>query len=531
MVKFVQGTYDKYKALPEKEFDALYFITDAKRIYRGSHPEVPAAATSVEFVTELPTKNILDDILYVVTNERESLFYRYVDGEWMLIGGGGIADSVEDGSIVFTSLNPDMVSSEIVFDEEGNAVVSEVKVITEKAVYDYVEKVKQGIQETFDKVDETLVKHNGAFQSCRVDANEVDTSKIVLVFTDFDNVEHKVDLDKEKFLKDAKLLEDGKTLSLTMTDGSVVNIDLTEIIANSDSVKLTRDIMLTSDAHEMKAGEKLTTGMSMTEVLEALLQKSRDPQKANPSIASFVVTDGEGNTDFEAGTELVAHWNSVFHPGNYSYKSTALKDPITPVSGTGVSVEQWEIFQGSTTGVLIGTEPQGVRQTAMILGDNTVPFTARATYSAGNFALTNLDKLPDVDVKIEKSTSVRTSLITTYRKAFAGGINPDATVTSDIIRALEVGEKAEKGKTIYFNAHKGDEKLVIAIPALISTAEPTFEYFSLAWDNFPGFIRHTTVVEVADARGENNGMVDYVVFTYTPAVAFETETQFRMTIN
>ena len=70
---------------------------------------------------------------------------------------------------------------------------------------------------------------------------EGDTKKFQLVFSDLNGTETMVDLDKEKFVRSAKLSDDGKTLYLTLTDDTTVDIDLT-VLTNATTVKVTKDI-------------------------------------------------------------------------------------------------------------------------------------------------------------------------------------------------------------------------------------------------------------------------------------------------
>ena len=524
MVKFLQGTQSQFKSLQTKDVNALYFITDSQRIYKGDNPE-PVVSTSIKFVSELPASaDALSDILYVYPDPASGdLVFRHWNGtEYEPVGGGTIASGVEEGSIVFSSFSSEIISSEI--GEEA----SSSKLVTETAVVGYVDKVKETITKSIQDLSDEVDTHNEAFKAARVDAHETDSSKITLVFTDFNGAEHKVDLDKEKFLKNASLSEDGKTLTLTMTDDSSVDIDLTEIVADASTVKTTEDIVVTTKVGELAANSTIPAGTSVQDLLVRILSQEKNPTKSNPSVASFSVTNNGEGTEFEAGTEITPKWNATFGAGSYTYKSTASKDPITPVSGTGVAVTKWEIFQGNTSGSLIGSEASGVGD-AYTLGDSNVTYTARVTYGDGNFALTNLNKLPETDVQITGSTATKTATISTFRKMFAGGVSSAAEVNSALIRGLSASEKAVK-KVFEFNAKVGDTRLLLAIPASLTTADPTFEYFTMSWEGFSGFTKLSTV-QVADARGESYGMVDYTVYSYAPASAFEAETQFRATIN
>lgn len=291
------------------------------------------------------------------------------------------------------------------------------------------------------------------------------------------------------------------------------------------NVYLKEDVTVTTKTGELAVNAVVTAGTSLQDMLVQMLSQSKDPTKSAPSISAFSVTNNGSGDTFEAGTSVTPKWESTFSAGSYTYKSTAAKDPITPVSGTGVAATGWSIKQDGNE---IGTTEDGTG-TAFILGDSNVTFTATATYSAGNYALTNLNKLPASDVQIAAGTTpAKSDTIYTFRKMFAGGVTDSAAaIDSAVIRGLSTGVKATTSAT-EFAAAKGDTKLIFAYPTTLSTKEPTFEYFTMSWEGFAGFTKQTTTVNVADVRGGENGLKAYTVYTYTPTGPFEAATKFRV---
>ena len=294
---------------------------------------------------------------------------------------------------------------------------------------------------------------------------------------------------------------------------------------SASNVYLKEDVTVTTKTGELAVNAVVTAGTSLQDMLVQMLSQSKDPTKSAPSISTFSVTNNGSGDTFEAGTSITPKWEATFSAGSYTYKSTVAKDPITPVSGTGVTATGWSIKQDGTE---IGTKANDTGS-AFILGDSNVTFTATATYSAGNYALTNLNKLPATDVQIAAGTTPqKTDTIYTYRKMFAGGVTDSAAaIDSAVIRGLSTGVKATTSAT-EFAAAKGDTKLIFAYPATLSTKEPTFEYFTMNWEGFAGFTKQTTTVNVADVRGGENGLKAYTVYTYTPTGAFEAATKFRV---
>lgn len=292
---------------------------------------------------------------------------------------------------------------------------------------------------------------------------------------------------------------------------------------SANNVYLNEDVTVTTQTGELKVNAVVEAGTSLQDMLVQMLSQSKDPTKTDPSVSAFTVKYNNA-TDFEAGTTVTPTWDSNFVAGSYTYKSTASKETINPVSGTGVTATAWDITQDGAT---IGTTEDGTGA-AFVMGDSTINFKAVATHTAGNYALTNLNKLPETDVQIAAGSKEKTATMTSYRKMFAGGVvDKDAAITSAVIRGLGTGVKATTSAT-EFKALVGDTKLIFAYPKSLTTKTPKFEYFTMSWEGFSGFEVAASTVQVADVRGGENGLKEYVVYTYTPTGAFESETKFRV---
>jgi hypothetical protein len=216
----------------------------------------------------------------------------------------------------------------------------------------------------------------------------------------------------------------------------------------------------------LAANTVVDAGTNFAELLVKILSQSKDPVKTGPSITAFSVTNNGSGKDFEAGTSVTPKWTATFNAGSYTYKSTVSNETIKPVSGTGVTVNSYSVTKD---GVEIGTVKDG-SASAFVLGDNTVNFKIVANYSDGNYALTNLNKLPETEVRIAAGAAEKTATITTYRKMFAGG-----TTTSDIdstlIRGLGSNTKSSTSG-MEFKANVGDTKVVFAYPSNLTNKTP-----------------------------------------------------------
>lgn len=281
------------------------------------------------------------------------------------------------------------------------------------------------------------------------------------------------------------------------------------------------DIQVTTAVGELAANTVVDAGTNFAELLVKILSQSKDPVKTDPSITAFSVTNSGSGKDFEAGTSVAPKWTATFNAGSYTYKSTVSNETIKPISGTGVTVNSYSVTKD---GVEIGTVKDGSAST-FVLGDNTVNFKIVANYSDGNYALTNLNKLPETEVRIAAGAAEKTATITTYRKMFAGGTTA-SDINSALIRGLGSNAKSSTSG-MEFKANVGDTKVVFAYPSSLTTKTPKFEYFTMAWESVGGFTKLGTV-EVADARGGENGLKEYTVYTYTPAAPYAAETKYKV---
>lgn len=279
-------------------------------------------------------------------------------------------------------------------------------------------------------------------------------------------------------------------------------------------------------------------GMSMYDLLMDAYSEKKNPTKSNPKVTGFNVT-GNGSTDttFEVGTTVTPQWVSTFNAGSYTYKSSASNTSINPVSGTGVQATAWSVKQGSTE---IGTSEDGTAASSFVIGDTnntavsgTVGYSITADYSAGNYALTNLNTLPDSEVRIAAGTTTAvTDSLTFVRKMFGGGAS--AAPDSATIRNFAAKANAtvvSSSAPFEFKAVAGDGRVVFAYPKALTTKTPKFEIFTMAWGATEGFT--SSEVSVADARGANedgtlNNPMTYTVWSYAPAGGFVAEeTKYR----
>lgn len=457
-VRFQRGTQAAYDALTKKDENTLYFIYDPSNSSVGALYMGERIISGGDIVLESATLRDLADVL-VASTKADSFLVQNEDGKWD-------NRSVEDVAALIKQYLGEIGAPAKVFQatmtaEDVDHIAAIAKVVGEEvpAAGD-IAIVKEKIVD--GRFQHTAYVHDG----------------------------------------DAWVAMDGNY--------------------SANNVYTSEDIQVTSQVGELSADQTVASGTSMADLLVKILSQSKDPSKSDPSITAFSVTNNGSGTSFEVGTSVTPKWDATFNAGSYDYKSTASKDNIIPVSGTGVEVNAWTITKD---GVAIGNTEDGTGE-AFILGDSTVSFKAVADYSAGNYALTNLNKLPETDVQIEAGSVNKTASISSYRKMFAGGTTA-TEINSGLIRGLGSSAKAATS-SFEFKANVGDTRLIFAYPSNLTTKTPKFEYFTMAWESVGGFTALDAPVKVADVRGGENGLTNYTVYTYTPAAAYAAETKYRV---
>lgn len=84
-VNFVSTTLVKYQALTSKDADSLYFIEDAKKIYKGSI-DVTESIKIVTSFNDIPGDDIVEGKLYLNSTTFECRVKN--DGSWIIINPG-----------------------------------------------------------------------------------------------------------------------------------------------------------------------------------------------------------------------------------------------------------------------------------------------------------------------------------------------------------------------------------------------------------------------------------------------------------
>lgn len=258
-------------------------------------------------------------------------------------------------------------------------------------------------------------------------------------------------------------------------------------------------------------GETIPSGKSLDEIVKMLVQKAVPATYTRPSL-SLGNNGGVAAGNVEAGTTVTPKLKATFSQND----AGAL---------TAISISKGE------TVVKDGTvSPLDYVGDDIVIGDETVSFTASATYGDAPVKKNNLGD--DSKENWFAGATIKSSAFSYVgkRNLFYGtGVGEMPELISDVIRALVNKKLAPaNGLTFTMNVDVGQQYILIAYPATLRD----INNITYVEANDSGMAENFTkeTVNVADARGSEEGLMEYKVFSYKMAVPAAAAMTFKVTI-
>ena len=259
-------------------------------------------------------------------------------------------------------------------------------------------------------------------------------------------------------------------------------------------------------------GAKIPAGTSIDDLLNLITQKAIHPTYTKPTVSIAKSGSGTASGNYEAGTSITPIFTATFNKND------------------GGDLTKIAILKGGSEVGSDTTSPYTYTGTATVLGDETVTFTAQATYTDGPVKNNNLNQ-PDATGQIKAGTVTSNGLsYVGQRNLFWGtGVGDLPEITSDNIRSLT------NKKLNPTNGYSWD------IPIAVGQQYVMFAYRSTLRDvNQIMYVETNdtgmkdsftkTTVNVADTRGGENGTVEYKCYTYKMAAPAAASMTFKVTI-
>lgn len=300
---------------------------------------------------------------------------------------------------------------------------------------------------------------------------------------------------------DVIFMDNGEVGWLDKNNNTVINTPRTQQVHTLNGVSL----------GALSDGDSVPVETSIDEFIAMITQKPIPATYTRPTI-SLVNNGGQSSGNVEAGTTITPKLKATFTKND---------------AGDMTSIV---IKQGSTE-VATGTEsPLTYAGDAIVVGDETVSFTASATYGDAPVKKNNLGAESTENWLAGSTITSSTYSIAGKRNMFYGtGVGDVPEITSDFVRGLSNKKLAPaQGNTLTISVAVGQQYVVIAYPANIRDINKVTYVEANDGGMASNFEKYT--IDVADARGGENGMVSYKVFIYHMAVPAAAALTFNVVI-
>lgn len=258
-------------------------------------------------------------------------------------------------------------------------------------------------------------------------------------------------------------------------------------------------------------GASIPAGTSLDEFVKMVVQKAIPATYTKPTLA--IANDGgQASGNVEAGTSVTP-----------KLKATFTKNDAGDITNI--------VIKKGSTDVKTGTaSPLSYTGDAIVIGDETVSFSASATYGDAPVKKNNLGAESKENWFAGGTVNSAIYSISGKRNLFYGtGVGSVPEVTSDVVRRLTNKKLSPTAGTSFnVNVAVGQQYIIIAYPATLRDLN-NVTYVEANDSGMAANFAKTTL-DVADARGGSNGVMSYKVYTYAMAVPAAAGMTFKVTI-
>lgn len=258
-------------------------------------------------------------------------------------------------------------------------------------------------------------------------------------------------------------------------------------------------------------GATIPAGTSLDDFVKMVVQKPIPATYTKPTV-SLANNGGQASGNVEAGTSVTP-----------KLKATFTKNDAGSMSKLVINNSSTQVATGTTS-------PLTYSGSAFVIGDETVTFSATATYGDAPVKTNNLGQESKENWFAGGTVSSGNYSITGKRNLFYGtGSGAVPTVNSAFVRGLTGTKLAPtQGHSWNINVAVGQQYIAFAYPADLRDVN-NVTYVEANDTGMASSFTNTTI-NVADARGGENGLKSYKVYTYAMAVPAAAGMTFKVTI-
>lgn len=248
----------------------------------------------------------------------------------------------------------------------------------------------------------------------------------------------------------------------------------------------------------LATGDTIPAGTTLDELITMLTQKSVPASYTQPGVTCRV-SSGTAAGSYEVGTSITTTLQATFTQNDAGALTTL---------AINKSGESSPIISGATS-------PQTTDAQTFTLGEETVSFTATASYAAGPVKNDNLGQpSPEGQIQAGSKTSAAVSFVGKRNLFYGTGTGATPEMTSELVRGLANKKLGPaNGTTFDINVAAGQQYVVIAYPATLRNLTKCF-YVEQNTDLVENFALQTKSVQGANGAAG----ADYKVYVYSMAI-------------
>lgn len=312
-----------------------------------------------------------------------------------------------------------------------------------------------------------------------------------------------------KFYHGASTGIQGKIDDGTINESDIVITSDTDEIVYIDETKTQKPLSSSKSKQEwevqlgsggtvggLKTGDTIPEGTTMDELIKLLTQKAVPPVYSEAGVTCRV-SSGNQASSYEVGTQINTTIQGTFTQNDAGALTTI------EILKNGVSIQSQ------------ATSPITSEAQTFTLGEETVSFTAKATYADGPVKNDNLGQpSPDGQIKAGSKTSSAVSF-TGKRNLFYGtGVGAAPEASSEVVRGLANKKLGPtNGTSFNINVAVGQQYVIIAYPATLRDLTKCF-YVEQNTDLAANFEKSNISVQGANGAAG----ADYKVYVYEMAI-------------
>jgi len=261
----------------------------------------------------------------------------------------------------------------------------------------------------------------------------------------------------------------------------------------------------------LQSGDVIPEGLTFDEIIAMATQKAVPASYTKPTL-NIGNLGGQASGNVEAGTSITPKLRATF-----------TKNDAGDMTAISILKNGTSVTDGTAT-------PLDYSGEAIVIGDETISYTASATYGDAPVKKNNLGQESKENWFAGGTVTSSAYSISGKRNLFYGtGVGAVPTVNSAFVRDLNNKKLAPAANTsITINVAVGQQYIAFAYPA--SLRDVNNVTYVEANDGGMAASFTKTMIDVADARGGENGLMSYKVYTYAMDVPAAAAMTFKVTI-